>query len=452
MNNKILIIEDNKNLTDLITKNIDGTLNLDIKISTTLKETKKLLEDTNSELYNFAIISDKLLDANNGEAIEYINSNYNIPVIAFISNLDNISNFKNNIIDYVLKDSVNEVMYMISMISRMIKNKHHKALIIADSNIYRKKLKVFLENLLFKVIEVNDGLEALDVLEGDQERAKEIKLILTDYKLNDINEIELTANLRRKYNKNSMGIIAIPAENDPNIVSHFLRVGANDTMNRNFTKEEFNSRISNTLEALENIEKMQEAAYKDFLTGLYNRRYFFKIMDEYFLSQKNKSEKEKENFSLTMIDIDNFKKINDTYGHDIGDLVIKKLSDIINYNIKHSDVAARFGGEEFCLVLKDIDEENNMVLLNKIRQKIEERELKVTDENKIVKFTISIGTTFKIGNDINDMIKTADEFLYKAKETGKNKIVSDNIENINENKKILKTDIKKNNTKKDIKK
>ncbi len=91
-------------------------------------------------------------------------------------------------------------------------------------------------------------------------------------------------------------------------------------------------------------------ANTDFLTGARNRRSFFKEINEYIEECKDSGE----NFAVAMIDIDKFKNINDTYGHDIGDVAIKELVRIITESIKGSDVVARFGGEEFCVLLKDI--------------------------------------------------------------------------------------------------
>ena len=126
--------------------------------------------------------------------------------------------------------------------------------------------------------------------------------------------------------------------------------------------------------------------------------------------------------SLIIFDIDHFKNINDTYGHQIGDIVIQKTSEIIKNNIRKNDIACRYGGEEFVIFLYDCDIDDGYDIAEKIRQKVENQELKI--ENKTIKYTISAGISNK-GNNIEEMIKNADEMLYKAKEK-RNSIVIKN--------------------------
>lgn len=122
-----------------------------------------------------------------------------------------------------------------------------------------------------------------------------------------------------------------------------------------------------------------------------------------------------------MLDIDNFKSINDTYGHSIGDLVIVKVAEILKKNLRKSDLLARFGGgEEFSLLLENISFEDTYKLLENIRIAIDKYVLKI--ENIEVKFTISIGFKYGMMKTLDDMINAADKELYKSKETGKNKI------------------------------
>jgi len=120
-----------------------------------------------------------------------------------------------------------------------------------------------------------------------------------------------------------------------------------------------------------------------------------------------------------MIDIDNFKKINDTYGHDTGDKVIKALATHINQSIKGKDIVARVGGEEFIILLQDIKTIDAITFLNKICNNIS----KITVEN--FNFTISIGVSTSKYTSLEEMVSHSDKLLYKAKENGKNQVISD---------------------------
>jgi diguanylate cyclase (GGDEF)-like protein len=142
-------------------------------------------------------------------------------------------------------------------------------------------------------------------------------------------------------------------------------------------------------------------AEKDYLTGIYNRRKFFHSIKK--LEEKS---------ALLLMDLDNFKKINDTYGHDTGDKVLKAYTSVIMENIRKEDIFARIGGEEFVLVLKNVsDKEKVYQIAEKLRELISKREV----EN--VNFTVSIGVTLFLPNkeDIKDVLKRADIALYEAK-------------------------------------
>jgi len=229
-----------------------------------------------------------------------------------------------------------------------------------------------------------------------------------------MNGLDLTHEIRKEHKKSDLCIIAISSNNDEDINALFLKYGANDFIKKPFSKEEFSCRINNSIEALENIQFITNHANRDFLTGLYNRRYFFNHMQEYMQTHNEK-------FAIAMIDIDSFKNINDTYGHDIGDSVIVNLSEILRSNINHKDIVSRFGGEEFCIVLKDVTEDMAFATLERIRINIESSNLEI--DNKHIKYTVSIGIYLHNDNEsLEDTINQADMMLYNAKNGGRNQV------------------------------
>ncbi|MFR5266062.1 diguanylate cyclase [Clostridium sp.] len=167
-------------------------------------------------------------------------------------------------------------------------------------------------------------------------------------------------------------------------------------------------------------KKIQEATKKDVFLDIYNRKHFYEIFDEII---KTKSKKY---FALVMADIDNFKKINDNYGHLVGDYTLKHVIRIMNFNLNEKDVIARYGGEEIIMLVEN--KENKIEIMKKvehIRSDIERFPLRLVD-GRIVKITMSFGVTFveEITDniDIDHIIKVADENLYKAKANGKNRV------------------------------
>lgn len=121
-----------------------------------------------------------------------------------------------------------------------------------------------------------------------------------------------------------------------------------------------------------------------------------------------------------MIDIDKFKNINDTYGHDVGDEAIKEIKTILDANLRSSDLMARFGGEEFCILLEDITIENTEILFEKIRKCFEDNV--ISTHGIEIKYTISTGIYYGLSDSLEEMIKLSDEALYLAKESGRNRV------------------------------
>lgn len=409
--NKILVIEDDEGLYTLI----KGKLQQHFEIVICHSFDELFAMDLPSTEFLLSIANYRMSDAMNGEVVEFVLAN-EIPVIVFTSE-EHLS-LKNNyrmkgVISVVNKNSVNEVIYNLSIIERLSKNRYAKVLVVGDSKKYRKRLSGELRNQLFTCLECSDGHEALNILKKDNK----IKVVITDNDMYETSGIELTRHIRRNYKKEKMGVIAVMQDSDKDTISAFLRAGANDIMEFDFTKEEFISRMTNTMESLENFERMESAAHRDYLTGLFNRRHFYYLTYD-FIKQIQVSD----TFALAMIDIDYFKNVNDTYGHDIGDLVIKMVADIFSNNTKNSDIVCRFGGEEFLILLKNIDKENAISLLKRIKDEIEIKYVK--NDKEEIHITVSIGIYMRDNNDINleDMIKKADEKLYKSKENGRNQI------------------------------
>ncbi len=170
----------------------------------------------------------------------------------------------------------------------------------------------------------------------------------------------------------------------------------------------------NEMRLIEEKKKLITESLTDPLTGILNRR---AILEE--LSQRmNHHLYDFEHLSILMLDIDLFKKINDNYGHIVGDKVLIKVSEIISQLIRGFDTVGRYGGEEFLVILPNTNSENAYKAAERIRKKIEE-----TEFDDIEHLTVSIGFTSYADESIESLINKADQNLYEAKRTGKNKVV-----------------------------
>ncbi len=413
MSERILIVEDNKTLAKLISKKIESVLDFKVDVAYSLGEAKLFLK---MYKYFITLLDINLPDAPNGEIVDYAISKEN-HVIILSGNIDKTfreSILKKNIIDYVNKGGVDDINYIIHTIRRLQKNQNHTVLVVDDSMVFRKHMQNMLENMFFKVVTVAHGEEAINFLQTHPA----ITLVLTDYHMPVMDGLELTYEIRKEYSKNDLAILAVSSNKDNEVNALFLKTGANDFITKPFSKEEFSCRVNNTIEALENIQIVTNHANRDYLTGLYNRRYFFEAMHDYEIEIAQSGEK----YAVAMIDIDHFKLVNDKYGHDVGDKVITALSEILRTSTSHRDIVSRFGGEEFCVVLKNINRYSALDIFERIRAEVERYSYSLSAD-EYIKFTISIGISLHADEPLEETINNADLALYKAKNSGRNQVV-----------------------------
>ncbi len=176
--------------------------------------------------------------------------------------------------------------------------------------------------------------------------------------------------------------------------------------------------LSNSLSNILLNEKLRQQAIKDRLTGLYNRHF----MDEIFHKEFERAKRNLGPLSVMMIDIDHFKRVNDTHGHACGDFVLSSLGSILLNKFRDADTVCRYGGEEILILMPGCDTECAIAKAEKLRKFIETRELSCNDEKIMI--TISIGISEYTSDDTNweSFVERADKALYEAKQTGRNKV------------------------------
>ncbi|MBF0275417.1 MAG: diguanylate cyclase [Nitrospinae bacterium] len=357
---KVIVVEDNKTLCMLLEKRITTSTNCEVVIAQSMAEAIKVL-DQDSDFF-ISILDLNLPDSENGEIIdEFVNRG--IPAVVFTGTLDDkIRNmiWSKRVVDYVIKTDPDVMNYITSLINRIKRNKDIKVLVVDDTKLFRSLMKKLLEVRQYQVLEAENGERALKILKNNPD----IKLIITDYVMPVMDGFELITKVRKEYPKEDLAIIGISAQGMNAMSARFLKSGADDfIIKQSFITEEFYSRVKNCIENLENIHRVKEAAIKDFLTGLYNRRYFFDAGKKFIAS----AIRENKNISCAMLDIDFFKKVNDNYGHDVGDIVLKAVAELLRTSFRETDIVARMGGEEFCVLSVNINKEDS---LTQVRQNI----------------------------------------------------------------------------------
>jgi len=179
-----------------------------------------------------------------------------------------------------------------------------------------------------------------------------------------------------------------------------------------FIGPQFRKKLTKVLKDVDKgIDMLYEIATHDEKTGLFNQKFFKSVLG----LELDKAKRGKK-LSLIMLDIDHFKKINDEHGHLAGDKILKQLANLLQQKIRKSDIASRFGGEEFLIMLPNATREKGKMIAERLRNSVEKAGFKP-------KITISLGISeFKRGDTSNNLIKKADAALYRAKKKGRNRV------------------------------
>ena len=289
-----------------------------------------------------------------------------------------------------------------------------KTILIVDDSVINLNI---LENILddYDIIVSTNGETALSILEKD-----EVNLILLDIVMPGMDGYEVCEKLKNNEQTKNIPIIFLTAKTDEDSIEKAFDYGGSDYVTKPFKPKELLARVRTQFKIQKMEKELRLLSLMDSMTKLYNRRYFSRI-SEHTISLARREQKE---LSIVMIDIDNFKNINDTYGHQVGDDVIIKLADTLMSIQRKSDIVCRYGGEEFVMLLPNTSLENAKLVAENIRKKVEALCVEIPLK-KTVEVTISLGiSTVNMIDEtsIEKSLKRADDALYHAKMNGKNMI------------------------------
>lgn len=413
INARILVVDDSQAIGKLVQGAIDAVIDLPVDYAASLAECRHLLNQHRG-CYPLAVVDLNLPDAPDGEAVDLALENH-LAVIVLTGNIDEKMHYRISlkpISDYIIKQNPGSVETVQRGVQRILRNLDTTVLLVDDSASSRAFLKTLLEIQRLKVLEAPNGKSALDILD----RRNDIALVVTDYEMPEMDGIHLTAAVRSRYSSSKMAIVGLTGSQDNFLGVKFLKAGADDIVRKPFLVEEFIGRINNCLDHLDNIRIIEDQAHRDYLTRLYNRRYLFDAGKTLFQYAKNGRVR----LGVAMLDIDFFKKINDTYGHECGDTAIVGVARALLATFGGHNLTARMGGEEFCILTVDCRSVEDA--LEDFRKHIEVQQIAVPGSDAL-RMTISIGATEILGDNLEDMINRADRALYQAKNAGRNRVV-----------------------------
>lgn len=410
---RILIIDDSATVGMVVKNAVSRMVNIPVDLARSFTAGAQLIAQ-HPGLYLLAVVDLHLPDAKDGEAVDMVLGN-GIATIVLTGSLDSETHERISskpIVDYVTKQSPGSIAIVQKSVQHTLRNMHCKVMIVEPDPAYRAQLKNILLTQRLQVIEAENSATALHIIE----QRGDIAVVVTAYEIPDFDGIELCMKLRTNFPSTKLAILGITKSANDFSGVRFFKAGADDIIHNPFLVEEFVSRINTRLDYLDSLRIIQEQANRDYLTKLYNRRYLFEMGDALYSNAKRNNIQ----IMIAMIDIDFFKRINDNHGHDVGDMAIVAVAQALLGSFRSTDIVARMGGEEFCIVSVNNDEP--VVTLNRIRQRIEAMPIPL-NEKESLHMTVSIGVTTTLCNTLDEMINKSDEALYKAKQSGRNKVV-----------------------------
>jgi two-component system cell cycle response regulator len=255
------------------------------------------------------------------------------------------------------------------------------------------------------------------------------ELALVSMALDDFDPLRVCSQIRTLEHTRTLPIILMADEGDKPRVVRALDLGVNDFISRPVERNELAARVRTqirrhryALELRQSVSNTMALAVTDDMTGLYNRRYF----DRHLGVMLGKAQQQERDMAVMLLDIDHFKSVNDTHGHDIGDAVLKEFSLRLKRNIRGVDLACRFGGEEFVVLMPDTDFRQAEAVAERVREAVAERGFEVGTSRPLT-VTVSVGVTLQesLADTPETLIKRADVALYRAKREGRNRVVFD---------------------------
>ncbi|MCE3233444.1 MAG: pleD 2 [Rickettsiaceae bacterium] len=296
-----------------------------------------------------------------------------------------------------------------------------KIMIIDDDAAQAQQITLKLNELGMKVKVVPEPGEAVRLSETE-----DFDLIMVSTQLATDDGIHLCTHLRSQEKTRNTPLLIIIEEDNTDVLIKALDMGINDYLITPIDSNEVIARVriqvrrkryQDALQA--NQQESLEMAVKDGLTRLYNRRYFDMHIERMLKSSLDTIKP----LAMMIIDMDHFKNVNDTYGHQSGDEILKQLAARITRSVRPTDLVARYGGEEFVVVMPNTDLKHAAIVAERVRKVIETEEFDIPVPPGKVKKTISVGLSVAVnGDEARSLIERADKGLYHVKNTGRNKV------------------------------
>ncbi|MBB5059293.1 diguanylate cyclase (GGDEF)-like protein [Granulicella aggregans] len=295
-------------------------------------------------------------------------------------------------------------------------------LIAEDDVMFRKILQTWLESWGYKVMIAVDGGQAWEMLQGEVAP----HLLILDWMMPKLNGVEVCRLLRARNHSPYQYVLLVTAKDGTTDLVAGLEAGADDYLSKPFNKNELRARLRTgrrilTLQAdqLKAHDKLQYQATHDGLTGVWNRNAILDILGREF----ERSSRSHSSMGVVILDLDHFKKVNDTHGHPAGDLVLREAVGRIQEALRSYDFVGRYGGEEFLIVIPDCSEVQVERCAERVRLRIAAEPVYFNGVEIPVTASLGVAVTSSLPSTPKEALEAADTALYSAKNGGRNRVV-----------------------------
>lgn len=412
----ILIVDAKHENVELLSSQITVRLHREVNFCSSVEDAKAFII-TNPKKYISGLVLNVKLSPDNYTPLK------GIPTVLITESIPLQTKqmlLSQNLLDTVPNYKMHNCKYILSLLQRSGYREKLNVLIVDEEPVMQSLISRNIHAMGLNATSLSSGKELLSFFK----QSKTAHLLFIDNRLKDIASEELIKKVRDFYNKQELAIVCLMQEGyteDEEI--RLFHAGANDCIEKRLSSplslEHFHARVLLSIRQVISYLEMQYMAQRDAMTGAFNRRYFSEVGESVFSNYQRGNLK----IAVAMLDIDNFKHVNDTYGHPMGDRAIISLYNTLIECVRKTDIVSRFGGEEFCVLLIGSEIENAQMVMERIREAVEE--LTISDGDIKFSFTVSIGLAMESQDSLEKMVQVADNCLYTAKKNGKNRVVSE---------------------------
>ncbi|MBD8554750.1 diguanylate cyclase [Rhizobium sp. CFBP 8762] len=414
---KILLVEDSSTFTAAASQALGEALGADIQHCSSLAQVQDLIE-TKGRAFALAVVDLNGPDAPDGEVLAYLQKR-GVATVVFTAAFNDETEeqmLARRVAGYVSKCGAEALDELCARVDQVLTMMDARVLILSRDGQMLDMLDDLLAANGCQVVVAEDGADALTLLD----EGLEIDVAVVDIGAAGESAFWLLQQIHARCGEDSVRLFGLSTQAHKTVGPRFMRSGGDDFMSVPFITDEFLSRVGALVRLQKRMTALKDLASMDYLTSLPNRRHFFENGPRMIEHAVRRGQ----NSCIAIADIDHFKRLNDTYGHEVGDIVLRDVAVCLKACIGKPHLLARLGGEEFGILFSNCDIGEATGICEAVRKRIASAAIEADGET--ISLTISIGlAAIQGGETFDNYLNAADQFLYMAKHAGRDQVMSE---------------------------